>query len=129
MRMNETDYKEILQGETLLSDVLRECIDKCDIFMINEKDKQQLECNSNCNHCMCHFKNRQCDGSCGGNLDPECLEEINGIIPCPDIYDYQNKELKPGYALLSKNNVFEDETDNPQSFTYITVIPEIKFEN
>lgn len=109
--MGTDDFINVVKNETTFADVMRECVDKCNIFMMKERDRHLLECSPDCKHCACHYLNKLCDGSCGGR--PGERIEVNGMFPCPCVYDYVERMVRPGYVLLSRNNLFDDETDDP----------------
>ncbi|CAL6012535.1 Conserved_hypothetical protein [Hexamita inflata] len=122
-------FQQIISGTISFTDAVRECVDKCNMNFIRVKDKKLLECDASDKHCTCHFQGKPCDGSCNGNLDTALIEVQNDMYPCPSIFDYSKKQLKPGFVLQSAFDLYEDEQDDPQSFTFITAIKEFKFKD
>lgn len=124
--MSEEIYRKIITGDINLSKLIRCVVDMNPINYIHDADKKMLECNPLlCNsHCSCSYKGKEvCDNECHGTIDVNLIQEQkNSVYPCPCIFNFQTKQIKPGYVLLAKNDVYQSDSDDPQNYVTITKI-------
>lgn len=124
--MSEETYNDVITGNIGLNELIRRVIDMNPINYIHDADKKMLECNPLlCNsHCSCSYQGKEvCSNECNGTIDVNLIQEQkNSVYPCPCIFNFQTKQLKPGYVLLAKNDVYQSDFDDVQNYVSITKV-------
>lgn len=124
--MSEEVYRDVISGEMSLNELIRRVIDMNPVNYLRDADKKTLECTPLlCNsHCSCSYRGKEvCDHECGGQLDVNLIQEQkNSVYPCPCIFNFRTKQLKPGYVLLANSDVYQSDSDDLQNYVTITKV-------